>query len=111
MPLYTSDYRLEPYVGLLKFAPTEPDGSEIIKIHTIDLIEILSRPCIHCIPWHSPQGLHLSPIFEINDRLMFGATAYVFLEFLELVAKLLDRTTPEKREGPYTWEDILPNIT
>ena len=107
-PLYTSDYRLEPFVGVLDEAPKLPDGNEIIRIHAINLVEILNRPCINCIPWQTDEGIHLSPVFEVNDRLMFGATAYVFLEFLELVAKLLNHPIPERRRGPYDWTDILP---
>lgn len=111
MPLYTSDYRLEPYVGILSQAPKSPDGNEIIRIHSIDLTEVLCRPRINCIPWESNKGLHLSPIFEVDDRLMFGATAYVFLEFLELMATLLELPVPEKTSGLYQWEDVLPGIS
>ena len=107
IPVYTSDYRLEPFVGVLGQAPKLPDGNEIIRIHTIDLVEVLDRPCINCIPWPNDEGTHLSPVFEIDDRLMFGATAYVMLELLELVAPLVNRSTPERRPGPYTWDDVL----
>jgi len=112
MPLYTSDYRLEPWVGVLNDPNLHPDGREIVEICPIDLHEVLSRPCINTIPSASPfegsDEIHLSPVFEIGDHLMFGATAYVFMEFLEIIADILGCPLPQKVVSEYKWTDLLP---
>ena len=112
-PLYTSDFRLEPFVGVVNNDDLLADGRELIELCPIDIHEMLARPRINCIPfesdWNAPDGIHLSPVFEVGDHLMFGATAYVFYELLEVVAHVMGVSVPEKTSGPYQWSDILPN--
>lgn len=112
MPLYSSDYRLEPYVGVIEDSELQPDGREIIEICPIDLREVLARPCINAIPyqgdWHEFDEDHLSPVFEVGDHLMFGATAYVFFEFLEIIAEILGSPLPPTVVSSYQWADLLP---
>jgi hypothetical protein len=50
---------------------------------------------------------HLSPVFRVDDALVFGATAYVLYELLGLLAPLLDLRLPESRAGDLRWEDVL----
>ena len=112
VPLYTSDYRLEPYIGLLADdAAPEPDGQEIVELLPIDVLEVLDRPQISGIPWVSEGSEHISPVFEVGTYLMYGGTAYVFLELLGLVAPILGRKVPAIRTSDYRWQDILPGLT
>ena len=112
VPLYTSDYRLEPYIAVLG-ADVQPvaDGQEIVEVLPIALRSWLSRSHISGIPWMSDKGEeHLSPVFEVGDYLMFGGTAYVFLELLGVVAPLLGGEVPPIELGTYRWADILPEL-
>ena len=112
VPLYTSNYRLEPYIAELS-AESVPvaDGQEIVEVLPIDLKAWLARSHISGIPWLSDKGEeHLSPVFEVGDYLMFGGTAYVFLELLGVVAPLLGGKVPPIKHSSYRWEDILPEL-
>ena len=112
VPLYTSDYRLEPYLGLLAEDVTpEPDGHEIVELLPIDLIEVLERPALLGIPWLAEGSEHISPVFEVGSYLMYGGTAYVFLELLGIAAPLLGFEVPPMTKSHYRWQDILPGIT
>ena len=112
VPLYTSDYRLEPYLGLLAEDVTpEPDGHEIVELLPIDLIEVLERPALLGIPWVAEGSEHISPVFEVGSYLMYGGTAYVFLELLSIAAPLLGFEVPPMTKSHYRWQDILPGIT
>ena len=107
MPLYTSNYRLEPYVGAMDGPKPVADGSELVKVIEVSMRDLLSRPCIHALGWDNQGERALSPVFELEDRIMFGATAYVLYEFLTLAAKVLELDVPALQEGPYTWPQIM----
>ena len=107
MPLYTSNYRLEPYVGVIDGPKPVADGSELVKVIEVSMRERLSRSCIHALGWDNQGERSLSPVFELDDRIMFGATAYVLYEFMTLAAKVLDLEVPVLQEGPYTWPEIM----
>ena len=110
MPLYTTDYRLEPFVATLQSAPTQPDGVEITKVIPIDLATIYESEMIPGLPYDHEGTTVFSPIFEIGTDLMYGATAHVFYELLTLMAPALGYDLPPVREGHYRWQDfITPN--
>ena len=108
MPLYTSNYRLEPYVGVLRDGERPvADGSELVKVLPVSMNEMLSRPRINALAWDNQGERALSPVFELEDRIMFGATAYVLYEFMTLAAQAMERELPPLEEGPYTWPEIV----
>ena len=69
--------------------------------------ELLSRPRINALAWDDQGKKSLSPVFELEDRIMFGATAYVLYEFMTLAATVLKMDMPALEEGPYTWPEIM----
>jgi 8-oxo-dGTP pyrophosphatase MutT (NUDIX family) len=110
IPLYTSDYRLHPFVGIVPDkARLCPNPAEVESVHRLSLINYLDREFIHAIAVQIPeQPAHLSPVFEIAERLMFGGTAYAFFELLGIVARILQREVPPLRADKYQLSDILP---
>jgi 8-oxo-dGTP pyrophosphatase MutT (NUDIX family) len=107
VPLYTSEYRLCPFVAEVPVMELTANPDEVAEVLRLSIAEVLSRPVIHAIEWqHGEQG-GLSPVFEIGERRMFGATAHSFLELLEVMAPLFQRTVPERRAGRYRWSDML----
>ena len=107
MPLYTSNYRLEPYVGAIDSMKPKADGNELVTVLEVSMCEILGRSHINALAWDNHGERSLSPVFELEDRIMFGATAYVLYEFIGLSAAALGLPMLEMQEGPYTWPDIL----
>lgn len=107
MPLYTSNYRLEPFVGIMGDELPVADGAELVAVLPVSMRELLSRPRINALAWDDNGTEKLSPVFELSNRLMFGATAYVLYELLTICAPILGVAIPPMEKGPYTWDDIV----
>jgi 8-oxo-dGTP pyrophosphatase MutT (NUDIX family) len=110
VPLFTSDFRLEPFVAVVDQDTLTPDPGEVAAVLTVGILATLSAPHIDAIPftgWGSPM---LSPVFPVGDHHLFGGTAHSFLELLGVLAPLLGRAVPPLRAGRYTWADIKPSV-
>jgi hypothetical protein len=107
IPLYTSEYRLRPFVAALAASEFVINREEVSEVLELPLCDWLSRPMIHAIPWHHDGRVHLSPVFEIGTALMFGATAHVFHELLTVAAPLFGLGVPALEPGRYQWQDVL----
>ena len=110
IPLFTSDFRLEPFVARIDQDTLIPEPGEVDRILVVGIGATLSLPHIDAIPftgWGAPM---LSPVFDIGAHRLFGGTAHSFLELLRLLAPLLGRTVPPLRPGRYTWADIKPEV-
>lgn len=107
-PLYTSDYRLHPTVALLAHDDFTPNAAEVEAVHRLDLYAALDVPFIEGIPWDLDGQPHICPIFDIGaPRVVFGGTAQVLYDMLEVFAAALGRPVPETRVGTLRWADIL----
>lgn len=106
MPLYTSDFRLEPFVA--RVAPgLLPDGQEVARLLPVDLGALLAAPAIDALPWDWQGVRHLSPIWELEPGTrLFGATAHVLLELLTAVAPRFGVAVPPLRPGRFSWADV-----
>ncbi|NOY90651.1 MAG: CoA pyrophosphatase [Deltaproteobacteria bacterium] len=107
IPVYTSDHRLEPFVSTLGTAPLRPAPGEVARILKLNVEQTLRLPHLDSIPWEEGHMKHLSPVFHIEDALVFGATAYVLYELLGLIAPLLDLHLPKSVAGSLRWQDVL----
>ncbi len=107
IPVYTSDHRLEPFVSTLGTAALRPAAGEVARIWRMNVEQTLRLPHFDAIPWEEGHMKHLSPVFHIEDALVFGATAYVLYELLGLIAPLLDLHLPESVAGSLRWQDVL----
>ena len=111
VPLYTSDFLLHPFIGVVPPNITPlPNHDEVETVHFLSIRAILAGDTIHAIPFQLPQeAIHLSPVFEVDDQLMYGGTAATFLECLSIIASLLDTDVPPLTPGKYDWQDIMPS--
>ncbi|MCA9718317.1 MAG: CoA pyrophosphatase [Myxococcales bacterium] len=108
IPLYTSEYRLEPYVALAPAQRLVAQESEVAAILPVAIGELLARASIDGIAWTRPDGSEtLSPVFDLDGRLAYGGTAHVLYELLEVLAPLAGRRPPPMRVGRFTWQDVL----
>ncbi len=106
-PLYTSDYRLEPFVAQVDPAACTPDPGEVARVLPVDLRRLLAEPHIDAIAYSWQGEEVLSPIFVLGDLPMFGGTAHAFLELLQVVAPLLGTEVPPLVTGRFAWGDLL----
>jgi len=107
IPVYTSDHRLEPFVSTVGTADLRAAPDEVARVLRLNVEETLRLPQLESIPWEEGHMKHLSPIFRIDDAVVFGATAYVLYELLGLLAPLLELQLPESRPGTLRWQDVL----
>ena len=99
-PLFTSDFRLEPFVGEVPADhPLVPDPVEVAQVLHLPLAPLLAGRSIDAIPWESGDQRGLSPIFELGGHVMYGATAHVFHELLAVAALAAGLPLPPLRPG------------
>ena len=107
-PLYTSDYRLHPTVALLPHDRFVPNPAEVAAVLRLDLTRTLAQPFIEGIPWDRGGERYVCPIFDIGaPRVVFGGTAQVLYDMLEVYAAAVGAPVPETRVGKLTWADVL----
>lgn len=116
MPLYTSDYRLFPFVAALEDGvEPRPESKEVAEIVLLDIAELLARPHIDAMPYRlSSEGRELaSPLFwgrgqlQQEQHLMYGATAHVCLELLGILAPLFGQALPPFDTTGWSWNDRI----
>ncbi|MEC7986770.1 MAG: CoA pyrophosphatase [Myxococcota bacterium] len=106
VPLYTSDYRLEPFVAWIEKTESpiaNPD--EVAEILPIPLLRILDLPFIDGVPFTWQKREFLSPLFLPHSlspdiqtqRWLFGGTAHVLYELLQLVCRTMQKDLPPIR--------------
>ncbi len=110
MPVYTSDFRLEPYVAAVDPRhELRPRPDEVAQVLRLELFEVLDQVALEGIPF-AIGGLEiLSPVFRPEGRLMFGATAHTFYELLLVVAELVGRPVPPIERSALSWTDLRPD--
>lgn len=108
MPLYTSEFRLVPFVAALGEEPLVADPVEVARIVTVRLREVFAREAIDAIPWTDRSGEStLSPVFEVDGLVVYGGTAHVLYELLQVAAPMFERPVPSLRPGRHRWSDLL----
>jgi 8-oxo-dGTP pyrophosphatase MutT (NUDIX family) len=110
IPLYTSDYRLHPFVAEIARQPLTLSVGEVAEALWISLEDTLALDTIEAIPWTHEGTTTLSPVFRVGDRLMFGGTAHAFYELLLVAAPLYGRVAPPLEARGLTWEDVIPAL-
>ena len=110
MPVYTSDFRLFPFVVEVNDTVLRPQISEVAEVHHIPVDQILTQDHIEAFPWEWEGIKGLSPYFSVGkaQHIMFGATAHTFWELVQLLAPALHKPLPPLKPGRLTWHDVLP---
>jgi len=107
IPLYTSDYRLDPFVAAIPDVPLTPDPGEVAAVYRLDLPEVLARPRVEGIAYAFEGREHLAPYFDLAPGVvLFGATAIAFWELVLAVAPAFGATPPPVVPGRYRWSDL-----
>jgi 8-oxo-dGTP pyrophosphatase MutT (NUDIX family) len=108
IPLFTSDYRLEPFVAAVPDAPLVPQPGEVERVLEVSLRDALAAPEIPAVPYVLDGEDELSPLFFPDGRTLYGATAHALLELLQVVAPLFGVAVPPLVPSrAFDWPDLL----
>jgi len=107
VPLYTSDYRLFPFVNELSSPDLRPNPGEVSAVLEIPLAALFGQASFHAIQSHYDGAEILCPIFEWDDAAIFGGTAFVLYELINIIASMTQRPSPPLVTGKYDWTDLL----
>jgi len=108
VPLYTSDFRLHPYVAEVPRQPLVASPDEVAEILELPLLPWIEREAIDAIAWEAGELRGLSPVFTLGTQRMYGATAHSFYELLCVVASASGLEPPPLVACALRWSDVLP---
>ncbi len=110
MPVYTSDYRLVPFVASTSDLPLRPDPDEVAEVVELSLRALIERPLTGvAYDWQGAE--YVSPVFEVaTGGLVFGATAHTLWELVQLAARAVGHEPPPLTAGPWQFEDLVGDL-
>lgn len=95
-PLYISpsNFCIHPVVGYTSVRPAfRPDPHEVAEVLEVPLAELLDPATVREEDWHL-RGMEVRvPFFAVNEHKVWGATAMVLAEFVELVRNVTQEGT------------------
>ncbi|MFO8234330.1 MAG: CoA pyrophosphatase [Bacteroidales bacterium] len=85
-----SDYIVHPIIGSISYEPEFfPNKREVENIYTIKLEQLMDPTCINqSKTFKENNKKYTAPFYEIDDLNIWGATAMILSEFLELYKKV-----------------------
>lgn len=110
VPVFTSDFRLEPFVAEIGAAELRPNPGEVAEVLGIPIRDVLEGAQIDGIPYLLTDVKGLAPVFRVDEHWMFGATAYAMLELVTVMAPLYRLSLPPLRDCGLRWPDVLPEL-
>lgn len=86
-----SNYLVHPFVGYLAKIPSYiPDPNEVDEIIEVKVDDLLNPNLRKITQIKTSSGLNLKnvPYFDVNNKVVWGATAMMLSEFIELIKRL-----------------------
>lgn len=109
LPLFGSDFRMEPFVAHVADAPLRPDAREVAAVYELDLGDAVRRDVVPGIPYELSGERGLAPYYELDGGvIMYGATALGFWELVARVAAHVGAPGPRLEVGDRGWKDVRP---
>lgn len=89
MFIIASNFKVFPTVGVIHEAPQfVPDSKEVERIYTPSINELMNLSKRKVKTMHFPPYTIQSPYFDVEGEVVWGATAMILGEFLEVIKKL-----------------------
>ncbi len=107
IPLLTSDFRLFPFVAAVDDRELVVNQREVEQVLHVPLRDVLEQSHIDAVAWSIGEMSGLSPVFQLDGPLMYGATAHSFYELLVVTAPLFDLELPALQTGRFDWQEVL----
>ena len=105
IPLYTSDFRLEPFVGMYPPQPLKVSNAEVEQCLLFSLNDVLSLGEVQGVGMEWPEyGEFISPVFcpehfthnhTGTTTPIFGGTAHVLWELLTVFSRVVQKPLPQ----------------
>jgi 8-oxo-dGTP pyrophosphatase MutT (NUDIX family) len=90
--LYKSNNRITPFVGFLNEPPSlKPSPDEVQEAFTVRLADLLNDDFLDWKTWELPTATFRVPYWKVHATPLWGATAMMMSEFLELYREFLNR--------------------
>ena len=97
--VYASDYLVHPFVGWTDYRPEfHPDPYEVAKLIQAPLAEFLDPGNRREEMWQLRNRDVLVPFFDVQEQIIWGATAMILSEMLALPA--MQQLPPARSERP-----------
>ena len=97
--VYASDYLVQPFVGWTDFRPDfHPDPYEVAKLIQAPLSDFLDPGNQREEIWQLRNREVLVPFFDVQEQVVWGATAMILSELLALPA--MQQLRPPAQSGP-----------
>ena len=106
-PIYTSEWRLDPWVVGLDQAPLHPDAREVAKVLRWDLDEVVGGKPIEGLVVDRDGQTKVFPIMRMEGLICYGATAFVLYELAEALAAWRGVTLPPMDVGTLDWRRLM----
>jgi 8-oxo-dGTP pyrophosphatase MutT (NUDIX family) len=103
VPVFTSEWRLEPFVLELADGAPRPDPVEVERVYAVPLDPYLGGAPVEGLRVDRFGAEIVMPVFRVDGLVIFGATAIVLWELLEA----LQGERPRLEAGELRWEDVL----
>lgn len=89
MFIVASNFKVFPTVGVIHEAPKFiPDSKEVERIYTPSINELMNLSKRKVKTMHFPPYTIQSPYFDVEGEVVWGATAMILGEFLEVMKRL-----------------------
>ncbi len=87
--VYASNFDILPVVGIMSSAPSfKPDDREVEEVLSADLSDLRHQVEIKTTELTVREYIIRAPYYEVNNHIVWGATAMILSEFLQVVDSL-----------------------
>lgn len=86
-----SDYIVQPVIGTLHYEPEySPDPREVDEVYSLPLEKLTDPVCVNTSQTFTENNKkYTAPFYKIDDLQIWGATAMILSEFMELYEKTM----------------------
>jgi 8-oxo-dGTP pyrophosphatase MutT (NUDIX family) len=106
-PIYTSDWRLDPWVVGLDDTPLAPDAREVARVLRWDLTSVVEGAPLEGLTVDRDGRTQVFPIMRLEGLVCYGATAFVLHELANALATLRGRPLPRVVVGDLDWRLLM----
>lgn len=81
-----SGYQIAPWVGVIPGTDFSPSEAEIAEVLVIPIVDLVAEGVRREQRFIRGGGIYENPAYDVGDHIIWGATARILSEFLELIS-------------------------
>jgi 8-oxo-dGTP pyrophosphatase MutT (NUDIX family) len=83
-----SNFLVHSFVGFIDYCPTfHPDPAEVSEVFSIPVVELMNAECFQTKAVKAGETLMTVPCYFTQNRMIWGATAMILSELLEVISR------------------------